>query len=289
MTSDKLSTSALAKLKDLEPKILFSQLKSAGYIVRGRDKWVLTERGEAFGGEYVDHTKFGQFIVWPENLLIDTASTAGITLTATQLGQSLQLSAKKINLLLNELGWIRREDDGWHITNTGLKVGGEQREDKATNNAFVVWHDTVAKNKRLKQSVVEFLGKDAESHSTDVSFSSFRQKFEAKHRTLDGHYVRSKGELIIDNWLYMAGVVHAYERPLPIATEIVSDFYLPSGKVYIQFWGSDKGAIDNKQKETTQKVYKEHGFDLIEIYPEDIPNLDSVLPPLLRQFGIKAY
>lgn len=289
MTSDKLSTSALAKQRESEPKALFNQLKSAGYIVRNQDKWVLTERGESFGGEYVEHKKFGQFIVWPENLLIDTASTTGATLTATQLGQSLKLSAKKINLLLNELGWIRREEDGWHITNTGLKVGGEQREDKATNNAFVVWHDTVAKNKRLKQSVVEFLGKDAESHSTDVSFSNFRQKFEAKHRTLDGHYVRSKGELLIDNWLYMAGVVHAYERPLPITTEVVSDFYLPSGKVYIQFWGSDKGAIDTKQKETTQKIYKEHGFALIEIYPEDISNLDSVLPPLLRQFGIKAY
>ncbi|MCW0469655.1 hypothetical protein OH492_13650 [Vibrio chagasii] len=28
-------------------------------------------------------------------------------------------------------------------------------------------------------------------------------------------------------------------------------------------------------------------FGLIEITPEDIPNLDSVLPPLLRQYGIQ--
>ncbi|MEZ9253562.1 glycerol kinase [Vibrio cyclitrophicus] len=286
---EKISTSALAKHKGVEPKTLFSDLKSASYIVRSQERWVLTERGESFGGEYVEHKKFGIFIVWPENLLIDLDSFSGKTLTATQLGNAFQLSAKKINLLLNELGWITKEEDGWHVTSTGLKAGGEQREDKATKNLFVVWHDSLVRNKRLKQSVVEFLGHDAESHSTDASFSSFRQKFEAKHRSLDGHYVRSKGELIIDNWLYMAGVVHAYERPLPIAKEVMSDFYLPTGKVYIQFWGTDYGSIDQDQRIATKKIYEEHGFGLIEICPEDIPNLDKVLPPLLREYGIKAY
>lgn len=287
--SDKISTSALAKQKGIEAKALFSDLKTAGYIVRSQERWILTERGESFGGEYVEHKKFGVFIVWPEKLLIDLESFSGKTLTATQLGSAFQLSAKKINLLLNELGWITKEEDGWHVTSTGLKAGGEQREDKATQNLFVVWHDSLVRNKRLKQSVVEFLGHDAESHSTDVSFSSFRQKFEAKHRSLDGHYVRSKGELIIDNWLYMAGVVHAYERPLPISKEMISDFYLPSGKVYIQFWGTDSAPIAEDKRKATRKIYEEHGFGLIEITPEDIPNLDSVLPPLLRQYGIKAY
>lgn len=287
--SDKLSTSALAKLREQDAKQLFSELKTAGYIVRSENKWILTEIGERFGGEYVNHPKFGTFIVWPENLLIDLAATAGKTLTATQLGESFNLSAKKINLLLSELGWIHRDDQSWLITESGLRAGGEQREDKTSQNQFVVWHDTLTKNKRLRQSVVEFLGQDAETHSTDVSISSFRQKFEAKHRTLDGHYVRSKGELIIDNWLYMAGVVHAYERQLPIEEDVISDFYLPSGKVYLQYWGSDNGATDEKVKQAKLAVYKKHGFPLIEIHPEDIAQLDSVLPALLRPFGIKAY
>jgi len=286
---EKISTSALAKLRDRDAKELFSELKKAGYIVRAQDRWVLTEIGEKFGGEYVEHSKFGTFIVWPENLLIDLAATTGKTLTATQLGESFKLSAKKINLLLSELGWIKREDQHWLITDSGLRVGGEQKEDKASQNQFVVWHDTLTKNKRLKQSVVEFLGQDAETHSTDVSISSFRQKFEAKHRTLDGHYVRSKGELIIDNWLYMAGVVHAYERQLPIEEDVISDFYLPSGKVYLQYWGSDNGATDEKEKQKKLAIYQKHDFNLIEISPEDIPNLDSVLPGLLRPYGIKAY
>jgi len=87
----------------------------------------------------------------------------------------------------------------------------------------------------------------------------------------------------------MAGVVHAYERPLPISKEVMSDFYLPSGKVYIQFWGTDSGPIEEDKRSATKKVYQEHGFSLIELNPEDIPNLDSVLPSLLHQYGIKAY
>ncbi|HCZ8841478.1 TPA: glycerol kinase, partial [Vibrio alginolyticus] len=233
--SEKISTSALAKMRKVEAKLLFADLKRAGYIVRQDEKWILTEEGAKFGGEYVDHPKFGQFIVWPTNLHIELTPSSGKTLSATQLGEKLKLNAKRMNQLLSELGWLTKSEEGWSVTEAGVRAGGQQRTDKETQNTFVVWHDVVLRNKRLKQSVIEFLGQDAESHSTDKSYSSFRQKFEAKHRTLDGHYVRSKGELLIDNWLYLAGVVHAYERQLPIDQDVTSDFYLPGGKVYLQF------------------------------------------------------
>ncbi|KOO10491.1 glycerol kinase, partial [Vibrio xuii] len=164
-----------------------------------------------------------------------------------------------------------------------------QREDKESGQQFVVWHDSIVRNKRLKQSVLEFSGHDAEAHATDKSLSSFRQKFEAKHRTLDGHYVRSKGELIIDNWLYMNGIVHAYDRQLPIEPDVLSDFYLPQGKVYLQFWGRDNGTISDKEREQIRSIYQAHQFELIEVFPEEIDQLDNVLPSKLREYGIKAY
>lgn len=287
--SDKISTTALAKLRDLDAKDLFSELKNAGYINRGEDGWVLTELGRKFGGEYVNHNKFGQFIVWPENLLIDSDATSGKTLTATQIGQRFSLNAKKINQLLQELGWIEKSDNGWSVTASGLTAAGYQREDKESGQKFVVWHDSIVRNKRLRQSVVEFSGQDAEAHATDKSLSSFRQKFEAKHRTLDGHYVRSKGELIIDNWLYMNGIIHAYDRQLPIEEDVLSDFYLPSGKVYLQYWGTDAGHVDENEQSSIRAIYESHQFPLIEIYPDQIDQLDSVLPPKLKAFGIKAY
>ncbi|HHF3093510.1 glycerol kinase [Vibrio diabolicus] len=287
--SEKISTSALAKMRKVEAKLLFADLKRAGYIVRQDEKWILTEEGAKFGGEYVDHPKFGQFIVWPTNLHIELTSSSGKTLSATQLGEKLKLNAKRMNQLLSELGWIAKSEEGWRVTEAGIRAGGQQRTDKETQNTFVVWHDVVLRNKRLKQSVIEFLGQDAESHSTDKSYSSFRQKFEAKHRTLDGHYVRSKGELLIDNWLYLAGVVHAYERQLPIDQDVTSDFYLPGGKVYLQFWGSDTGEMAEADRETIRTVYEQHHFNLIEVEPSELDKLDEVLPKRLRQFGIKAY
>ncbi|MFV0449977.1 MAG: glycerol kinase [Vibrio sp.] len=286
---DKLSTSALAKLRNIDAKQLFSDLSKAGYLSRHEGQWRLTDLGAKFGGEYVEHPKFGKFVVWPENLLIDLMATGGNTLTATQVGDYFKLNPKKINQLFSELGWINKQEDGWIATPSGIRVGAKQREDKQSQQKFVVWHDSIRHNPHMCQSVVEFLGQDAQKQATDKSYSNFRQKFEAKHRTLDGHYVRSTGELLIDNWLYLAGVMHAYQRPLPIEEVIISDFYLPNGKVYIQYWATDNGEISQREQNKTRQLYAEHEFNLIEISPQEIHQLDDILPERLRQFGIKAY
>ncbi|KGT34979.1 glycerol kinase, partial [Vibrio parahaemolyticus] len=137
-------------MRNIDAKLLFSDLKRAGYITRQEDKWILTEEGAKFGGEYVDHPKFGQFIVWPTNLHIELNPTSGKTLSATQLGDKLRLNAKRINQLLSELGWISKSEDGWQVTEAGIRAGGQQRADKESQNTFVVWHDVVLRNKRLK-------------------------------------------------------------------------------------------------------------------------------------------
>ncbi|HAS63660.1 MAG TPA: glycerol kinase [Vibrio sp.] len=289
MTELKLSTSQLAKKRDISAKQLFNDLKRAGYINRGEESWVLTEIGTKFGGEYVQHAKFGAFIVWPENLLIDESLSSGKLLSATQLGERLSLNAKRVNQLLSELGWISKNDQGWQVTPAGLTHGAQQKIDKESQQLFVLWHDTITRNKRLKQTVVEYLGQDANVKATDKSFSSFQQKFAAKHRTLDGHYVRSRAELIIDNWLYMNGIVHAYDRQLPIEEDQLSDFYLPTGKVYLQYWGDDNGPTSEQDIKRIKQLYQQQQFSLIEVFTDEIDKLDQVLPSRLREFGIKAY
>jgi len=287
--SNKLSTSALAKKRKIDPQQLFKDLSKAGYLSRHEGQWLLTDLGAKFGGEYVDHPKYGKFVVWPENLLIDLTTTNGSTLSATQVGEYFNLNPKKINQLFSELGWISKQEQDWLATPSGLRVGAKQRQDKQSQNKFVVWHDAIRHNPHLRQSVVEFLGQDAQSHATDKSYSRFRQKFEAKHRTLDGHYVRSTGELLIDNWLYLSGVMHAYQRPLPIEEAIMSDFYLPAGKVYIQYWGTDSRDVSQQEQQRIRTLYAEHQFNLIEITREEVNKLDDILPEKLRQFGIRAY
>ncbi len=287
--ANKLSTSALAKKRDIDAQQLFKDLSKAGYLSRHEGQWLLTDLGAKFGGEYVNHPQYGKFVVWPENLLIDLTTTSGNTLSATQVGEYFKLNPKKINQLFSELGWITKQEQDWIVTPSGVRVGAKQRQDKQSQNNFAVWHDSIRHNPHLRQSVIEFLGQDTHSHATDKSYSSFRQKFEAKHRTLDGHYVRSTGELLIDNWLYLAGVMHAYQRPLPIEEAVMSDFYLPAGKVYIQYWGTDQGDTPSREQENTRALYTEHQFNLIEISSTEVKQLDDVLPEKLRMFGIKAY
>ena len=121
-----------------------------------------------------------------------------------------------------------------------------------------------------------------------VTERSFRDRFPAEHRTTDGHWVRSKAEMLIDNWLYTVGIVHAYERQLPIAEEAYCDFYLPAGSVYIEYWGLGRDAGYAARRTTKQALYRQYQFNLIELSDEHIRNLDDVFPKQLLKYGISV-
>src|SRR5690606_3485277 len=103
-----LSTTALARLLGKESKELFVLLTSGGWIVKVDNHWQLTEKGKFEGGIYVNHPKYGEYIAWPESvsthplfMLLPEAP-----LTATNLGNKLNLPARLVNLVLAERGWI---------------------------------------------------------------------------------------------------------------------------------------------------------------------------------------
>jgi len=100
----------------------------------------------------------------------------------------------------------------------------------------------------------------------------------------DGHRVRSKGEAIIDNWLFQRGVLHAYEKQLAAADgtpeTMYCDFYIPSKKIYIEFWGLNDKAY-TKRKEEKLRFYKTHNLNLIQVFPDDLKRLDEVLDPTI--------
>ncbi|MBN2825103.1 MAG: hypothetical protein JXQ76_07270 [Campylobacterales bacterium] len=87
----------------------------------------------------------------------------------------------------------------------------------------------------------------------------------------------------------MAELVHAYERKLPIEEEVYCDFYLPSGKVYIEYWGMEEDAKYLQRKQAKKAIYEKYNFNLIELSDEDVLNLDDVLPRLLLKFDIQTY
>lgn len=124
-------------------------------------------------------------------------------------------------------------------------------------------------------------------------FKDFRKKYPANYRTTDGHYVRSKAEAMIDDYLYNSKIVHIYEKKLPILEDVYSDFFIPSIKgsepVYLEYWGLVGDEDYDKRKNIKQSIYNQYNYNLIELDDKHIENLDDHLPILLMKFGLKFY
>ncbi|WLE98197.1 MAG: hypothetical protein QTN59_05030 [Candidatus Electrothrix communis] len=299
----KISTTQLAKKQGTTAKELFVLLSDQGLIAREVNSWILTTKGEESGGEYKESAKYGKYIVWPDTLkpgndetTSPPPSTTGKRLTSTAIGKHFDLSATKINFILSEIGWIKKGLKGWLLTEQGKKQGGQQAEDGRTGVPYAKWPESLLVAKALIETVDHVKGtyfeqEDEPDPAGEIKQSpaGFREKFEAKHRATDGHFVRSKAEMLIDNWLYMAEIVHAYERKLPVEENVYSDFYIPTGKVYIEYWGYENEEKYLARKKVKQEIYQKYGFNLIELEDKEVQNLDDVLPRLLLKFGVQAY
>lgn len=219
----------------------------------------------------------------------------GERLSSTKLGKHFGLSPTRMNLLLAELGWIEKYTKGWTPTARGNQIGAEVREARQSGVPYVVWPSSIQTNKILLAAIADAQGDQGDDvgskvapddPSTRSSAAEFRERFPAKFRATDGHLVRSRAEMLIDNWLYMQGIVHAVERKLPIEEDVYCDFYLPTGKVYIEYWGLENDAKYAARKAEKQAIYKRYGLNLVDLVDDDIMGLDDVLPRLLLKFGI---
>lgn len=302
----KVSTSALAKIKNIQPADLFESLQTWGYIIRNNDIWNLTDFWKNSWWEVQRSEKFGQYIVWPEDLAIVWSSKWILhkwskQINATFIGEHFHTSSQRLNLILSELGLIEKDVTGWRITKLWKNLWGTEHKHDVSWAYYVLWNEDILTYQRLlevfnnhEESPVVDNKKQEIAVNASIQSDGFREKFEAKHRTQDGHYVRSKAEMIIDNLLYQYGIVHAYERKLPIEEDVYSDFYIPPGNwrpqgVYIEYWGleNDEKYLDRKKKKIF--LYKENELSLIELNESDVQNLDDVLPRKLLNFKIKVY
>ncbi len=295
-----VSTTALASKRGIEKKALFSLLEAKGLLSKVDGAWTLTPAGEAQGGGYIDSKDFGRYVGWPEdfdpelpvNLAPEPAPPSGPLLTATAIGNHFGISANKCNYILSELGWLKKGLRGWLVTDPGLRMGGRQSEDHRSGIPYVRWPDSILISKVLIETIEQVKGTRPEVPSggeKTASADGFREKFPANHRSADGHMVRSRAEMLIDNWLYMAEIVHAYERKLPIEEDVYCDFYIPTGKVYIEFWGLENEPKYQARKVEKKAIYERYGFNLIELGDSDVQNLDDILPKHLLKYGVQAY
>ncbi len=111
-------------------------------------------------------------------------------------------------------------------------------------------------------------------------------------KCLDGHVVRSKGELIIDDHLHRLGLNHKYEKSIHVRNEKIKyDWYLPDHDIYMEYWGY-YGKIYERRKNEKIKLYRKGKHKLISI--EDImftdihTNLEKELNKFIKAGSIKA-
>jgi hypothetical protein len=272
-----LSTTAMARAIGKDSKELFILLANSGWIVKVDGQWHLTEKGRFEGGTYANHPKYGEYIVWPESLRQHNVLRLlpDAPLSARNLSQKLNLPARLINALLAERGWIKRHVHGWHLTERGAALGGQQHVSEATAIPFVSWPESLLENPQLKLAA--------------------QQLSPSATTCTDGHPAGPAGRALIDNWLYVAGLTHAvdYTLVLPNASgtpeRLTVDFYLPQQQIAIVYWGQPTGPGDLAEHLDTREKLKNAHFAIIEIEHEQLTNLDEMLARALMQHSIAVY
>ena len=153
-----LSTTSLSNALDMPTNELFSKLKALAWIDRVNDKWVLTDLGKQKGGQIRNNPKFGDYIVWPENLAFDEESHSKDKpklLNATAIGKHFNISNQRLNLIFSELGWIEKKIAGWVTTKLGKSLGGRQFEHETSGGSYVLWPESILLNKNLANVFID--------------------------------------------------------------------------------------------------------------------------------------
>ena len=267
MSEEKLSTTRLAEQAGIELKQLFRLLAECGWIVRDGKQWRLTAHGEFEGGSYQKSEKFGEYIVWPKSVLDNPLISNFVEpwLSATRLGELNGISATCINQMLTELGWLEKDQRGWMLTELGTRHGGSQRNGK--HGFYVLWPKDIRNNRLFADMAANVNGS-------------------VRGPCLDGHAVDNAGEQVIDNWLYLQQLPHAFRHPIP-GSDYHCSFFLPQRRVFIDYWGFDFSTGSLSEKMARQDFYKANGLRYIELGDDDLPQINEALRQKLLPFGIQ--
>lgn len=214
---------------------------------------------------------------------------------------SLKISSQKLNSILNELGWISKppyDVGGWQATRNGKRNGGVDQPALRGGSPYVKWGNKILKNKALIRAVRDMLGSDVKENPPTPVDDTNPQAHNAPNRaktikTRDGHYVASRGEYMVDNFLYGTRIAHAYEQELYLGEDakvMIPDFtaLTPKGNVYIEFWGVEGNASYDKRKEIKKKLYQEYDLELVEVYPKHLDYIDAYLSKIFAKYGVKT-
>ncbi|GEM_PF-6302982 len=99
----------------------------------------------------------------------------------------------------------------------------------------------------------------------------------AKLRCADGHRVRSKPERAVDDWLHANGILHELE---PRLKGMRPDWRI--GNVYVEYWGLSGQQGYEARREEKLALYRKRRLRLVELFPDDVADLEPKLGFLRR-------
>ena len=104
-----------------------------------------------------------------------------------------------------------------------------------------------------------------------------------KQMATNGHPAMSYGEKLLDDWL-SKHIPYGHEHGYLLkkgGREVLCDWYIPKIELYIEYWEKarrEPGVIQSKQK-----FYEDHSLKMINVYEDDLPLADRIIPARIRQ------
>jgi hypothetical protein len=78
-----------------------------------------------------------------------SSSSLAKNLSAMAIGRYFGVSATQANSVLSGLGWVKKGQEGWEVTELGKSLGGVQSEVKRTGAHYVIWPAAILANQTL--------------------------------------------------------------------------------------------------------------------------------------------
>jgi len=240
-------------------------------------------------------------------------------ISTTGLSKTFGLSSKELFTEFQKLGLITPERT---LTAEGIAIGGIYKEMKKDGEVikYIAWPNDIdfnisSNNESLITATV--LGKSFELSAQKINFILSEIGWAKKGDLKKGWVATSQGlkigalqsedpksgvpfirwpKSIIGNKALISTIKDLKGTTEPIkasvnneTVEFREDFYIPTGKVYIEFWGYENDSKYLHRKKIKQDIYKKYNLNLIELDDKDVQNLDDILPRLLLKYGVQTY
>ncbi len=173
-----------------------------------------------------------------------------------------------------------------------LLIEQEQNTDPNKNliSSAISWAETgkktlkqaIQQNERKKQ--IEYVNEITEKVSDD--FTDYRTQYPLTYRCSDGHFVRSKAEREIDNFLFTHDITHVYEYHYLAAEgkEYFPDFYIPKYNLIIEYFGLNKENYLKTKSEKIETYSEDKRYNFEYLTPDHDSDLEFYLTKIFKKY-----